>query len=674
MADADHDTMQANSKILIIDDDPAMVHVLTVMLTDEGYNLESAQTGADGIKLFRKHHHDVVLTDLRIGDMTGLDILRKVKNINQQSAVIILTGHASTESAVEAVRHGANDYLTKPVKMLDLIKSVRTQIKSVHLARQVDELYKAVADERDKLRWSVAELTLLKRLAERMMSILSFVEGFEVILNLLVEEVETDIAVIYDLERGTARLSAQVPPSQTELEQLADIINSRGKKLLNTEINCRIEDFIGLNDSYVEGSDNELASTIVVPLRQEDRSFGLLIAASRQDREFEVKWSKFTAKLSRDASEFLTRIKRSVERQRHFTAAVVEHTLDGIAVIDPVTKEVLLNPVARSMLDLPTGPVLDPEYVGNCLDCKLDEIWQELRPREGSDEHPSTKVEEREIEIRGQKVFYRLNISMLPEEESEAGKLMIVIHDVTKERSVEEIKNQLISNITHEVRTPTAVIKEFSALIMDGVAGELTDSQRQYVQIMQTNIERLARLIENLLTLARADTGGFTVVLQPTELGPIVETVVASMEVKLSRKNMKLSYDPPPDLPLIYADKDAATQILTNLVDNAFKYSPNDTEVNISVKVKGARIEIAVADQGYGIAPSDQEAIFSRFHRLVDSNDPRFQEGVGLGLSLVKDLVTRHGGDIWVESKVGKGSVFHVTLQIAKEDEEHRPA
>jgi len=663
-----------NGKVLIIDDDPNMVEVLSGMLSEEGYKIDSVNTGAEGIDCFREQQHEVVLTDLQIGDMTGIEVLRSLKEINQQSAVIILTGYASTESAVEAVKLGANDYLLKPVKMLDLIKSVKTQMSSVHLTNQVNELNIAVADERDKLRRSVAELSLLKRLAERMMTVLSFFEGFEVILNLLVEEVEADVAVIYDYERGTARMSASVQPDPEELQQLADIITEHGRKMLGAEITCHVEDFVGLDENETDTANGKLLSTIIVPLMQEERPFGLLVTASRKDENFEAEWSEFIAKISQEASEFLSRIKQSIEKQKYFTSAIVEHTLDGIAVIDPVSKEVLLNPVARSMLDMAPGPAPNPEEVGELLDFNINDILKDLTLHGEGDVQPRTMILQSELTLRGQPAYYRLNISVLPGEESEEGKLLVVIHDVTQERRIEEMKNRLIANITHEVRTPTGVIKEFTALILDGVAGELTDTQRQYIQIMHSNIERLSRLIENLLTLARADKGGFTVVLQPIELRPIIDSVTASMELKLLQKKIKSVIDIPNELPLIYGDKDAVIQILTNLIDNAFKYSPEDTRVKISVEVKGVRVEIAVADQGYGIDPADQEAIFSRFHRLVDQNDPRFQEGVGLGLALVKDLVTRHGGDLWVESEVGSGSTFYFSLQIAKEDEEHRPA
>ena len=195
--------------------------------------------------------------------MTGIDILRSVKNIKPQTSVIILTGHASTETAMEAVRLGASEYLTKPVKIQSLITSVRTQLTSVRLAARVKELNEAIAQERDKLRRSLAELELLKRLSERMMPAMSFVEGFEVILNHLVTEVEADVAAIYDLKRGTITLIADGNPSPAELEQLVNVINHKGSELSGSAVNCSIDDFIGISENTESMQDGKLLSTIV---------------------------------------------------------------------------------------------------------------------------------------------------------------------------------------------------------------------------------------------------------------------------------------------------------------------------------------------------------------------------------------------------------------------------
>jgi len=661
-------------RILVIDDEQPIVEAIARMLETEGYQVDVATSGAEGVSRFREGLQDLVLTDLRLGDMTGTDVLREVKVLKPGTAVIILTGYATTESAVEAIKLGANDYLTKPVRMSELSMAVRNQMSSVKLSVKIAELNSEVAEERDKLRRSVAELSLLKRLASRMMSALSYFEGFELILAFLVEEVKADVALIYDIERNSARLSANSNPNKSELLQLCEVINSRVGEIVDGIV-CTPDIFKAGDYTVSEDQQGSIASSLSVTLYQEGRPFAMLVAASRTDRDFHQKWQEFAQKIAEEASEFLSRVKRSVEHQQHWTSAIVEHTLDGLVVMHLTNGKFLVNPIARSFLEIPLGQNPTRQLIEDRLSIKLTEILEELNSTDESGSLKRTIVRHADIQWRGKPLYVRLNISKMPAgREATGDELLLVIQDVTQERAVEEMKAKLMSNISHELRTPTAVIKEFISLILDGVAGDLTSSQRQYIQIMQSNIERLSRLIENLLTLARSDSGGFSIVLRPLDLPSIIKMVAESLTPKMSHKGMKLIVNLPPSLPLVYADRDAVTQILTNLIENARKYSKENTTVQVSAVAKGSRVELAIADQGYGIPASEQEAIFKRFHRLVDKDDPRFQEGVGLGLPLVKDLVTRHGGDIWLTSEVGVGSTFFVSLQIASENEEEHSA
>lgn len=656
------------ARILVIDDEETVARALTMMLSTEGYEVEAVYSGIEGIKAFKKGLHDIVLTDLHLGDIEGTDVLAEVKEVGSDCAVIIITGFATTESAVEAIRLGADDYLTKPVRMSELLMTVRNQLAALEMRKRIKALNAAIAEERDKLRKSVTELTLLRRIAGGMQTALSYIEGFDLILKSLVEEISADLAAIYIFERKKIRLHSATQPNIKELEYIANIINLKCGELFETELNLTRDDFEGVN------ADDEIIavkfkSSVAVPLYQDDREFGLLVAVSYKDKDFQAVWSDFIIQLSQGASEFLTRVRRSVESQRHATAAIVEHTQDGIAVINPESGEILMNPVARGLFDLSSGKKPTMNDFGKLFAINIQEIWTNLRKPHPEESRSKTMMQS-EITSQGQNLFLRLNLSILPGNKGESDNLLLVIHDITQERSMEEMKTRLMSNISHELRTPTAIVKEFISLILDGVTGPLNDTLRQYIKIIQSNMDRLARLIENLLTLARSDRGGYSLVLQPIPVRPVIENVASSMVVRLQKKSIRITTRLPDELPLVYGDQDAVTQILTNLVENAYKYSPENTEVVVTAKDAGAKLEISVIDQGYGIPQEDIETIFKRFHRLVDHNDPRFQEGVGLGLPLVKDFVTRHGGDIWVNSEVGKGSTFAFTLQVVMDEPE----
>lgn len=655
-------------RILVIDDEQTIAEMIAMMLRSEKYNVDIAFSGKQGIEVFKEGLHDLVLTDLKLGDVTGIDVLAQIKSLKKDTAVVIFTGYATTESAVEAIRLGANDYLTKPVRIAELLMTVRSQLNAVHMQRHIATLNNQVAQERDKLSRSVTELTLLKRLAERMMTTLSAVEGFDLILNLLVEEVSADVALIYLINAGTIRISTTKTISKTTLKNITELLNSRGSQVLKGEINCHINQFEGIkwND---DPKGTTIASSVIVPICQENKTIGLLSALSFTDADFEEKWGEFINKISQDASLFLERMRHSVERQRISTAAIVEHTQDGIIIMSPDSGEVLMNPKARGMLDVAPNAIPTIPYISDFLSLDFNEITHNLEKSTQNQELKFTNLFT-EITLRDVIHYLRLTVSFLPNTDNSNRLLMVVLSDVTKEKSIEEMKTRLVANISHELRTPTAVVKEFISLLLDGIAGPMNETQQQYITIIQSNILRLARLIENLLTLARAETGGFSVNLKPTDICHTINSAVRSLTVKLARKNITLDLKLPEQVPLVYADADAVTQILTNLIENSYKYSSHNTTVKIRLKVKGARIEISVKDQGIGIPKEDQEKVFKRFQRLVDKNDPRFQEGVGLGLSVVKDLVVRHGGEIWLESEPGIGSTFTFSLLVMEEKKE----
>jgi len=461
MIPSDNESPPQPGHLLVIDDEKPVVEAISRLLQIEGYHVETATSGAEGIALFQQGLHELVLTDLRLGDMNGTDVLREVKKINPKTAVIILTGYATTESAVEAIKLGANDYLTKPVRMSELSMAVRNQITAVKLSEQISSLNKEVAEERDKLRRTVAELSLLKQLASRMMSALSYYEGFELILSFLVDEVKADMALIYDLDRHSARLSADSHPNTIELNQLCEIVNWQAGGLLQGD-GCTPASFEFSGNREPDDPEGSVASSLAVTIYDDGRPFGFLVAASRTDREFHQKWQEFARRIAEDASEFLGRVKRSVELQQHWTSAIVEHTLEGLVVMDLSKDQFLVNPVARSLLEIPLGQDADRRILQERLSINLNEIVEELRTPTAEGNAPKkTIVRHADFNWRGQPLYVRLNFSRMPTgRNSNTDEHLLVIQDVTQERTMDDMKAKLMSNISHELRTPTAVVKE----------------------------------------------------------------------------------------------------------------------------------------------------------------------------------------------------------------------
>jgi len=236
------------------------------------------------------------------------------------------------------------------------------------------------------------------------------------------------------------------------------------------------------------------------------------------------------------------------------------------------------------------------------------------------------------------------------------------------EKKVEERTRELresLSAVYHELRTPITAIQGYSELVLDGGAGPVTDKQVRYMTIVQNNVHRLAALVTDLAEVSQIETGRLKIRPEPLDLRTAAEDTVASLAGLIEEKELKVEIQPVSTAPVVQGDYRRVVQILTNLIGNACRYTPVGGQITISFQPVDGVMLTTVRDTGIGVRPDELERIFERFYR---SDDPlvRDQRGTGLGLSIAKSLVELHGGRIWVESEVGKGSEFGFTLPAVK--------
>ena len=233
-------------------------------------------------------------------------------------------------------------------------------------------------------------------------------------------------------------------------------------------------------------------------------------------------------------------------------------------------------------------------------------------------------------------------------------------HDRLKQLDV--LKSQFLDNVSHELRTPLTHIKGFVDNLLDGVGGKLSEKQARYLLRVNDNCDRLIRLINDLLDLSRIESGQISLQLEPTRLYPILERAIVEIQPMADGNQIQVHLDCDPDV-VALADADKMEQIMTNLLDNAIKYTEKGGHVGISVATLSKKeILICVEDTGVGIAQPELDLIFDRFHRVADAKSSGIG-GIGLGLPIVKNLVELHGGKVWAESAPGKGSCFYLTLK-----------
>jgi two-component system phosphate regulon sensor histidine kinase PhoR len=270
-----------------------------------------------------------------------------------------------------------------------------------------------------------------------------------------------------------------------------------------------------------------------------------------------------------------------------------------------------------------------------------------------------------EVEIyEPEERIYRVETSVVRDEQGNPTGVIALFSDITEIRRLERMKTEFVSTVSHELRTPLTSIKGFIATLLEDREGYFdAETRYEFYQIIDQETDRLRRLIEDLLNLSRIERG---VALQPhwqrVDLEKVIDRVL-TIQRSYTDKHQLIA-DIPEPLPPIVADEDKIDGVLTNLVNNAIKYSPNGGEVRVRAVREDNTILISVQDQGIGIPKDKLSKIFEKFER-IDTKETRAAGGTGIGLYLVKHLVELHEGQIWAESEgPGKGSTFYVRIPI----------
>jgi PAS domain S-box-containing protein len=231
--------------------------------------------------------------------------------------------------------------------------------------------------------------------------------------------------------------------------------------------------------------------------------------------------------------------------------------------------------------------------------------------------------------------------------------------DVSKQKAIDQMKNDFVSMVSHELRTPLTAIKGYVDLMLGGDTGALNPGTREYLEIVANNSVRLLRLINELLDIDRIESGLVELKREPVDLAKVVKRSVAFHQVSIDKKGLSMKTNIQ-SVPEVVGDADALGQVVSNLIDNAIKYTPQGV-VEVSLGLQDSSILLSVKDSGIGISPQDLPRLFTKFFRS-SSAETRSVPGTGLGLSIVKAIVERHKGQIRVQSEPGKGTEFLVSL------------
>jgi signal transduction histidine kinase len=233
-------------------------------------------------------------------------------------------------------------------------------------------------------------------------------------------------------------------------------------------------------------------------------------------------------------------------------------------------------------------------------------------------------------------------------------------------RRLDDLKSTFVSVAAHELRTPLTAIQGYVEMLVDEEVGPLGERQHEYLAIVQNSARRLLDITSNLLDVTRIEAGRVDLVLQPTDLLDLVQRVAAEYEPQVTARAQQLTLHHPPELPIALCDPTRTAQIIGNLLSNAIKYTPHEGYIDVGVDraQEDGFLQVSVSDDGVGIGPEDHEMLFRRFFRAASATETG-ASGTGLGLYITRSLAELQDGRIWVESQLGEGSTFYVTLPVA---------
>jgi two-component system phosphate regulon sensor histidine kinase PhoR len=341
-----------------------------------------------------------------------------------------------------------------------------------------------------------------------------------------------------------------------------------------------------------------------------------------------------------------------LSRDKAQLEAVLNQMAEAVVAVDATGVVLVVNPALSRLLGVEAASARGRGYLESLRHSGISELISGVLSG-GRNISQEIRI------IAREELVFDAHAAPLLDQDKLSGAL-VVLHDITRLRRLEQVRRDFVANVGHELRTPLAAIKGFAETLREGALSD-PDNSREFLRTIEEHADRLSQLVDDLLDLSAIESGHRAPRMAAVELAPLCRDVIRQLAPRAEEFDVRLEQREMTKLPLVKADRDQLRQILVNLVDNAIKYNEPGGRVEIAAIPLNGAVRVTVCDTGMGIPEIDLPRIFERFYR-VDKARSRDAGGTGLGLSIVKHLVEAHGGEITVESRQPGGSSFHFTL------------
>jgi PAS domain S-box-containing protein len=578
--------------------------------------------------------YDVLLLHLDLPDSHGLDTLVGLATKYPRVATVVIAGQYSEDFGLEAIANGAQEYLVKGTyDKRALIKSILYAIE-----RKNAELELLLAEEKYRTIFENSAVGIT--VANEQGRLVSWNEFTEHLLGMARDDLYlTPVKSLYPVGEWERIRSCDIRQKGMQHHFETRMVQKSGR-LIDIDISL----------SALKNSRGKTIGSIgvIADITERKRIYEIL---DRKQKNLQAMFDAApVGMLLVDENMIVRRVNSAISRmlRREYAQIINRRIGDALGCVNSDSSSKGCG------------------YDCSSTDCLLRNTLGNVLETGGSVRELEIKAE---LRIGDDDVSPWLHISAEPVTIDGYKRVVVAVNDITERKQAEErlretmeLKSQFISTVSHELRTPLACMKEAIAIVLDGAAGTTNAKQKHFLDIAKRNIERLGALIDNVLDFQQVDAGKMQLDMQLNDIGEIVKDACNTMASLAGRKGIDLTTEVGDDLPEVRFDGDKIIQVLTNLISNAVKFTPEGGKVCVCARRRGEELAISVADTGMGIPKEALGKVFERFYRV--ERPGRHVSGTGLGLAIVHRIMMMHGGRIEVESDLDRGSTFTVFLPL----------
>ncbi|GEN09108.1 PAS domain S-box-containing protein [Myxococcus fulvus] len=628
--------------LLFVDDEADVLDILTRMF-QRRYRVLTALSGQAALEVLRRETVDVLVTDQRMPEMTGIELAATARAEGFDVTTLLLTGFTDPDDLIAAINQGqVYRYITKPWDVNDLLITVKNAVEYTQLRRDKERLIRQLHQRVEALfvlyevsRASANDPASYDNIIDRVLIAVARVLPYDCGAALIAPD-ESRSATLRLRCHGTVGEQALLGVKES---MLGAYRKSSGLLLPEDRVITRVAG----TTTQDAAAPSVYPSQLTVNLVAGGRPVGMLSLFSQRSDAFTEDDGVLLDVLANQTADAIQSLRSAEEEARHRMERMVESMADGVVLTDEKNDIVVMNPAARRLLHVGDDPA---EHTSRMMEERLG--FQPFHLVRGW-EYSGTQVLREEVKLFDRHV--QTTTTPVGDARGTLRGVCVVLRDITDQKRLEERKDEFVSMVSHELRTPLTSISGALDLVLNFMAGDINERQRRYLSLARDSTEKLNTIVDDLLDLSKFAKGRLRMNFEVAYLDELVQRVVEKYVPAFDEKRVKVTPGLPRHPLRVIADPNRLNQVLNNLLNNAVKFTPEGGEVRVELHATSSLpgyVVLSCWNSGDPIAEDSLERIFDRFEQARTKAN-RTVRGTGLGLAICRNIVEAHGGRIWCE-------------------------